>query len=166
MFTDIFNLYCDLDLGHSNPLFSQDTQAYDDVPSNYDRLQNNLQFRRYSRNSDNLIMWALTVTLTFKTANQSFCMTVSWQRTTGQWGGDSSVGRASHWKARHNTDSASSLRRSKEFFLPASTSSADSLTVSIQPPCAIACINICEHTKNPKHWQPYHCLDTILHTHW
>ena len=35
-----------------------------------------------------------------------------------------------------------------------------SLTVSIQPPCAIACINICAHVKNSKDWQPYHCLDT------
>ena len=33
------------------------------------------------------------------------------------------------------------------------------LTVSVQPPCAIARINICAHVKNPKHWQPYHCLD-------
>ena len=34
--------------------------------------------------------------------------------------------------------------------------SADSLTVSVQPPCAIACTNICAHVKSPKHWQPYH----------
>ena len=39
----------------------------------------------------------------------------------------------------------------KDFFLPESTSSADSLTVSVQPPCAIECINICVHVKNPKH---------------
>ena len=46
-----------------------------------------------------------------------------------------------------------------------SASCADSLTVSVQPPCAIACINICAYVKNPKHWQPYHCPDTkILHT--
>ena len=32
-------------------------------------------------------------------------------------------------------------------FLPGSTSSA----VSVQPPCAIACTNICAHVKNPKH---------------
>ena len=33
--------------------------------------------------------------------------------------------------------------------------------------CNIACINICGHVKNPKLWQPYHCIDTltkILHT--
>ena len=36
--------------------------------------------------------------------------------------------------------------------------------MSIQPPRAVACINISRHVKNPKHWQPYHCLDTeILH---
>ena len=27
--------------------------------------------------------------------------------------------------------------------------SADSVTVSVQPPCATACINICVHVKNP-----------------
>ena len=26
--------------------------------------------------------------------------------------------------------------------------------------CAITCFNICVHVKNPKHRQPYHCLDT------
>ena len=38
-------------------------------------------------------------------------------------------------------------------FLPKSTFSADSLTVSVHPRCAIACINICAHVKNPKRWQ-------------
>ena len=33
-FTDILNRRCDLDVEHSNPLFSQDTTAYDDVPLN------------------------------------------------------------------------------------------------------------------------------------
>ena len=40
------------------------------------------------------------------------------------------------------------------------------LTMSAQPPCVIACIDICVHIKNPKHWQPCHCLDTqkyVLH---
>ena len=32
-------------------------------------------------------------------------------------------------------------------FLPKSTFSADSLTVSVQPPCAVVCINICAHVK-------------------
>ena len=48
-------------------------------------------------------------------------------------------------KARRNTDAGS-----RDFF-PQSAFSADSLTVSAQPPCATACINICEHVKNPKH---------------
>ena len=45
-------------------------------------------------------------------------------------------------------------------FFPELTSSADSLTVSAQPPCAIICNNICTHVTNPKHWQLCHCLDT------
>ena len=35
------------------------------------------------------------------------------------------------------------------------------LTVSVQPPCAIACINTCAHVKNSKYWQLY----TIVWTH-
>ena len=45
-------------------------------------------------------------------------------------------------------------------FSPESTFSADYVMVFVQPLCAIACINICVHTENPKPWQPYHCLDT------
>ena len=48
----------------------------------------------------------------------------------------------------------------RDFFPPESTFSADSLTVSEQLLCAIACINICSRVKDPKHWQPYLCLDT------
>ena len=48
----------------------------------------------------------------------------------------------------------------KDFSLPESTFRADSVTVPVQPLCAIACINICAHIKDPKHWQPYLCLDT------
>ena len=46
--------------------------------------------------------------------------------------------------------------------LPESTSCADSLTVSVKPQRAIACINICAcvKKKNPKFLQPYPCLDT------
>ena len=41
-------------------------------------------------------------------------------------------------------------------------SSADSLTVSVQPPCAMACLNICAHVNDPKHWQQYyHCSETL-----
>ena len=35
--------------------------------------------------------------------------------------------------------------------------------LSVQPQCALACIKICAHVKSPKHWQPYHCLDTRKH---
>ena len=38
------------------------------------------------------------------------------------------------------------------------------LKVSMQPLCAIVCISIYARIKNPKHWQPYHCLEAkILH---
>ena len=43
---DILNLPCDLDLEHSNPIFSQDTPAYDDIPSYKVWLQKDQQFRR------------------------------------------------------------------------------------------------------------------------
>ena len=78
------------------------------------------------------------------------------------WGRDRSVGRASDWKSQ---DASSSPRGGKAIFLPQSNSSADCLTVPVQPQCAIACINICVHVKknkNKKHWQPYHCLDTKI----
>ena len=37
----------------------------------------------------------------------------------------------------------------RDFFLPEPTFSADSLTVSVQPPYAIACIYICAHVTDP-----------------
>ena len=37
---------------------------------------------------------------------------------------------------------------------------ADSLAVFIQPPRTTARMNIRAHVKHPRHWQPYHCLDT------
>ena len=34
---------------------------------------------------------------------------------------------------------------------------------SVEPPCAIACINICAQVTNPNtNPKPYHCLDTIV----
>ena len=54
--------------------------------------------------------------------------------------GYSSVGRASDW---HAADAGSITRCGK------STFSADSLTVSVHPPCAVACISICAHVKDP-----------------
>ena len=55
-FTDILNLLCDLDLDRSNPIFSQNTPAYDAVLSNQVWLQTDLQFRRCNRNSHILII--------------------------------------------------------------------------------------------------------------
>ena len=80
--------------------------------------------------------------------------------------GNSAVGWASNRKARGSTNVGSSPLCGKRFFsqshLPVET-----LTVSVQPPIAIACINIWAHVTNPKQWQPYHCLDTgKYHTHW
>ena len=51
-------------------------------------------------------------------------------------------------------------------FCPESAFSADSLTVSVQSPCVIACFSICAHDKNPKHWQPLllFAQTEILHT--
>ena len=54
-FTDILNLCCDLDLEYSNPIFQQDTLAYDALLSNQVWLQTDQQFRRYSRNDHILI---------------------------------------------------------------------------------------------------------------
>ena len=71
-------------------------------------------------------------------------------------GGDSSVGRASDRKARRNTDTVSTTQCDKGFFFfSESTSSADSVTVSVQPSCAIAYVNNCAHVKSPEEWQPY-----------
>ena len=55
-FTCILNLHCDLDLECSNPIFPQDTLAYDAVPPNQVWLQTDQQFRRYSKNSHILIV--------------------------------------------------------------------------------------------------------------
>ena len=49
-------------------------------------------------------------------------------------------------------------------FLPESVSKADPITVSLQPQCAIARVNICAHVTNPKHWQTHHCLDKRVGT--
>ena len=50
-FTDILNLCCDLDLECINPIFPQNTLAYDAVLPNQIWLQRDMQFRRYSENS-------------------------------------------------------------------------------------------------------------------
>ena len=72
--TNSLNFCCDLEC--SNPIFPQDILAYDAVLSNQVWLQTDLQFRRYSRNSHILIIQALAVTLTLKTVNIFFCVTL------------------------------------------------------------------------------------------
>ena len=51
IFTDVSTLHCDLDLEHSNPIFSQDTPAYDAVLSHQVWLQTIQQFRRHNGRS-------------------------------------------------------------------------------------------------------------------
>ena len=63
---DILTLRCDLDFACNNPIFSQDALAYDNLSSEYVWLPKNQQFRRYSSQSNNLIICALAVTLTLK----------------------------------------------------------------------------------------------------
>ena len=71
-------------------------------------------------------------------------------------------------KPRRNTDAGSSVRCGKRFFSQSQPAfGADSPTVSVQPPGAIACINFYAYFKNLRHWLPYHCLDTRkCCTHW
>ena len=67
---EILTICCDLDVEHNNPFFfSEDTLAYDDVSSDQVWLLKNQQFRRYSKKSHILIIWALAVTLTLKIAH-------------------------------------------------------------------------------------------------
>ena len=77
------------------------------------------------------------------------------QLTEGR--GCSSVGGASDRNAAEGRFNSPVRLR---IFLPESTFSADSLTLSVQPSCAITRINICAHVEDPKHWQPCLCLDT------
>ena len=71
--------------------------------------------------------------------------------------GCSSVGRASD---RHATEAGSIARCGQGFFSRESAFSADSHTVSVKLPCAIACVDVCAHVKDPRHRQLYLCLDT------
>ena len=58
------------------------------------------------------------------------------------------VGKASGLKANPNTNTSSTPQSVHQgIFLLKSTSSADSLGVFLQPPCAITCIKICAHIK-------------------
>ena len=71
----MLNPSCALHLEDSDPIFSHDTMAYDDVPSNQVWLQKDQQFRGYSI-SHILILLSLNVTLTLKLVNQSLCMSL------------------------------------------------------------------------------------------
>ena len=73
-FTDILNCCCDLDLECSNPIFPQDTLAYDALLLNQVWLQKDEQFKTYRGNSHILIIKALAMTLTSQTVNQFFCL--------------------------------------------------------------------------------------------
>ena len=75
-----------------------------------------------------------------------------------------SIGRASDW---HTTDVGSTPWCGKGLFSQSQLSVQAVSAVSIQPVCAITCINICVQSEDPKHWQLYHCLDTQKYcTHW
>ena len=62
--------------------FSQNTLTYDDMSSDQVWLPRNQQFRKYSRKSHILIIWALTVTLTLKIATTTTKVS-SWH--SGSW---------------------------------------------------------------------------------
>ena len=53
---DILTLRCDLDLECNNPIFPQDALAYDNLSSDHVWLPKNQQFRRYSSQSNILII--------------------------------------------------------------------------------------------------------------
>ena len=75
---------------------------------------------------------------------------------------DSSVGSGCDWNARGKADMGLSPCCGRGFF-SRSQLSVETLTASVQPLCAVACVRICVNVKNPKHQQPYHCLDTPKH---
>ena len=53
---DFLTLRCDLDLECSNPIIPPDALAYDNLPSDHVWLQKNQQIRRYSSQSNMLII--------------------------------------------------------------------------------------------------------------
>ena len=76
---NILTFCFDLDPKCSNPFYSQDTLAYDDVSSDQVWFPRNQQFRQYSRKSHIFIIPALAVTLTLKIAKtklKKFCTTL------------------------------------------------------------------------------------------
>ena len=71
----ILTLRCDLDPESRNPFFFHSSLANDDISSDQVWLPRNQQLKKYNVKSHSLIIWVLAVILTFKTANQCFCMT-------------------------------------------------------------------------------------------
>ena len=65
-FIDILNLLCDLEIERSNPIFQQDTLALDAVLSN----QFGCKPTSTLKDTAEIIIWALAVTLTMNTVNQ------------------------------------------------------------------------------------------------
>ena len=61
-----------------------------------------------------------------------------------RWCRCSSVGRSLDW---HVTEAGLISWCGKGFFFPQSQLSAQTLMVSVHPPCATACINICAHVR-------------------
>ena len=83
-----------------------------------------------------------------------------------EWGIDRSEGRALGWKLGHSTDTGL-IPQCHEGSSPRVGCHVRSLAAFPQPLCA--CINICAHVKNPKHWlaATYPCLDAWKYcTHW
>ena len=50
---------------------------------------------------------------------------------------------------RHAAEAGSIPWCGKGFFSPESPFGANSLAVSVHPPCAITCVNICSHVRDP-----------------
>ena len=86
---------------------------------------------------------------------QCGCNVFRFFRTVLHRGWYSSVGKASDWKARCNTDADSSRRCGKGFFSQCRLSCG---VCSPAPVCNHMHQHLCARSKS-KHWQPYHCLD-------
>ena len=79
MLIKMLNLHLVPEHNNLSHISQDDMKQSDDRPWNKVWQQKNYYCRRYSRNSYSLIIWASTVTLILKTANQFFCMTTGIQ---------------------------------------------------------------------------------------
>ena len=99
----------------------------------------------------------ITVSCLEKTDRWSSCCT----SVFFPWGGDSSSGRPSDWKAKGNTDRGLSPQCSKGCFTAPRVSFQQIHSYDVQTPlCTIICVNICADITILMQWQSYHCLDT------